>query len=187
MVDRCRDLFYEIIRSIPGWSDEWAVQGVEDARAYSFWVGRDERPDSILQLPLSEVVSKVVESSGKNFLREIEVHPFVGLVKVNPRRALLAISIAAKAGDYSEGVWSDLIENFPSVVSPRLKRVFLARLARLPFGLIQKVGCLLGLWFQKNIVEILNFSVELTWVAFDRIVDGIFNGGESATRRALLS
>ncbi len=135
---------------------------------------------------MSEVVSKVVESSGKNFLREIEVHPFVGLVKVNPRRALLAISIAAKAGDYSEGVWSDLIENFPSVVSPRLKRVFLARLARLPFGLIQKVGCLLGLWFQKNIVEILNFSVELTWVAFDRIVDGIFNGGESAARSALL-
>lgn len=175
----------EMIRSISGWSDGWAISTVVERGSHTGWVGTDEKPDSILDLPVNEVVSRAKEDLKRDFHSFTEKRPFTGLVKANPRKALSALTIAGKANDYPEAFWSAMINELPVDISPRLRRVFLNRVARLPHVVIAKLRHTLGRWLEKDLVAILEFDDDLGWAVYDHIADGILSGGANAAKSGI--
>ncbi|ATG74481.1 hypothetical protein AN401_11985 [Zobellella denitrificans] len=175
----------ELIRSIPGWSDGWATSTVVEWGSHTGWVGTDEKPDAILELPVNEVVSRAKEDLKRDFDSFTEKRPFTGLVKANPRKALSALTIAGKANDYPEAFWSAMINELPADISPRLRRIFLNRVARLPQAVIIKLRHTLGRWLKENLVTVLEFDDGLGWALYDHIADAILNGGADAAKSGL--
>lgn len=175
----------EMIRGIPGWSDGWATSTVIEGGSYGGLVGTDEKPDAVLDLPVNEVVSKAKEEMKRDFGSLTEKRPFTGLVKANPRKALAALTIAGRADDYPEAFWSSMINELPAEITPRLRRVFLNRVARLPHAVIAELRYTLGRWLEKNLVAVLEFDDDLGWAVYDHIVDGILSGGADAANSGL--
>jgi hypothetical protein len=161
----------ELIGRIPKWSDGWASSTVIERGSHSGWVGTDESPDVVLDLPASEVISRATEELGRDFGSFTERRPFTGLVKVNPRKALSALTIAGRAGDYPEGFWSALIEDLPEDIPRRLRRVFLCRLARLPCTFVVDLRHTLSRWIEQNLAATLAFDEALGWAIYDHLVD----------------
>ncbi|WP_206363425.1 hypothetical protein [Cupriavidus necator] len=175
----------EMIRGILGWSDAWATSTVIERGSYTGWVGTDEKPDAILDLPVNEVVSRAKEDLKRDFGSFTEKRPFTGLVKANPRKALSALTNAGRAGDYPEVFWSSMINELPADITPRLRRVFLNRVARLPHAVIAELRHTLGRWLKQNLVALLEFDDDLGWAVYDHIVDGILSGGADAAKSGL--
>lgn len=179
------DRLAEIIRRIPEWSDSWAVSMVIERGSHAGWVGTDEKPDAVLDLPVNEVVARAKEELKRDFGSFTEKRPFTGLVKANPRKALSALTIAGKAGDYPEIFWSSMINELPADISPRLRRVFFNRVARLPHAAIAELRHTLGRWLERNLGAALEFDKDLGWAVYDHIVDGILSGGADAAMSGL--
>ncbi len=170
----------EMIKSISDWSDSWANSMVVEHGSRVGWVGTDEKPDVLMNLPDHEVIPKAMEEMKREFGSFTNKRPFTGLVKSNPRKALSALTIAARSGDYPEAFWSSMINELPAGVTPRLRRVFLNRLLRLPHAVIVEQRHSLGRWLEQNLVSDLEFDSDLGWAVYDHIVDGIFSGGTEA-------
>lgn len=179
--DRSRRLA-EMVRGIPDWRDGWATSTVSERGSHGGWVRTDERPDALMNIPVSEVVTKAKEDQKRDFGSLIERKPFVGLVKANPRKALFALTIAGKNDDYPRELWSTIIDTIPTDIPPRLKRVFLNRVARLPHPVIVELRHNLGRWLEQNLVAILKFDGNLGWVVYDHIIDGFLTAGADATK-----
>ena len=175
----------EMIAATPEWSDRWATSTVAERGSRSGFVGIDETPDAVMHIPVSEVVSRATEVSGRDIENFTERQPFTGLVKTNPRKALSALTIAGKAGNYPQALWSSMIDNLPDEIPPRLRTVFLHRLARLPYGTVAELGHTLGQWLEQNFVAALEFDNELAWKAYDHIADGILSDGANAAESGL--
>jgi len=175
----------EMIKNIPEWSDGWATSAVVKRGSHVGWVGTDEKPDAVLDLPVNEVVARAKEELKRDFDSFTEKRPFTGLVKTNPRKALSALTIAGKAGDYPETFWSSMINELPENITPRLRRVFLNRIARLPSAVIAELRHTLGRWLEKNLVAVLEFDEDLGWAVYDHIVDGILSGGADAAKSGI--
>jgi len=179
------ELLARMIMGISDWSDDWANSTVVTRGSRTGWVGTDEKPDSVLDIPVNEVVSRAREDLGRDFGSFTEKRPFTGLVKANPRKALSALTIAGRAGDYPQAFWSSMINDLPADITPRLRRVFLNRLARLPHAVVADLRHALSRWLEQKLATVLEFDNDLGWTVYDHIVDGIFSGGEDAARSGL--
>ncbi|WP_262373054.1 SIR2 family protein [Pseudomonas prosekii] len=175
----------DMMAGIVDWSDAWARSTVIEYGSHTGWVGTDEKPDAVLDLPISEIVPRAKEELERDFGSFTERRPFTGLVKVKPRKAMSALTIAGKAGDYPEALWSSMINEFPTDTTARLKRVFLNRVARLPHAFIAKLNHTFGRWLQQNLVTMLEFDADLGWRVYDHIVEGILSGGAEAAKSGL--
>lgn len=177
------DRLAAIIRSIPEWNDGYATATVMQHGYRTSWVGTDEKPDTLQDIPVNEVISRAKEDNHRItcdiFTKKA---PFTGLVKANPRKALSALTLAGKAGDYPVGFWSVMINELPADITPRLRRVFLNRVARLPHAVIAELSHVLGRWLEQNLVAVLEFDEDLGWGVYDHIVDGVLSGGADAAK-----
>lgn len=171
-----------MIIGITEWSDGWATSTVIERGSHGGWVRTDEKPDALMNLPVSEVVTKAREDQKRDFGSLIEKRPFAGLVKANPRKALSALTIVGRNDDYPREFWSTIIDEIPTDIAPRLKRVFLNRVARLPHPVIVELRHNLGRWLQQNLVAILEFDGKLGWAVYDHIIDGFLTAGADTTR-----
>lgn len=170
----------EIIARISDWTDGRATATVMEHGIHGGYVETDESPDGIIDLPVDEIVDRAKVDLPRRFPDLTERQPFTGLVKVNARKALSALSVAAKKGDYPEAFWSAMINELPAEIAPRIRRVFLHRLARLPLPIIVELRHTLARWLEQNLVGILEFDDGLAWTVFDHVVDGILSGGTDA-------
>ncbi|WP_322629991.1 SIR2 family protein [Halothiobacillus sp.] len=175
----------EMIRGTPGWKDAWATSTVIEQGSHSGFVGTDEKPDAILDLPVNEVISRAKEDQKRDFGSFTAKRPFTGLVKANPIKALSALTIAGRADDYPEAFWSSMITELPAEITPRLRRVFLNRIVRLPYAVIAELRHTLGRWLEQNFVAVLEFDNDLGWTVYDHIVDGILSGGAAAAKSSI--
>lgn len=175
----------DITERIPSWNDGWAISMVTERGSHVGWVGTDETPDEILDIPVSEIVARAKSDLKRDFGSFTEKRPFTGLLKVKPRKALSALTVAGKAGEYPQAFWSAMINDLPEDISPRLRRVFLHRLARLPQSVIAKLRHPLGRWLEQKLVSVLEFDNELGWSVYDHIIDGILSAGADAAESSL--
>ena len=169
------------IKRIPGWDDGWATSVVISWGSRSSRVDTDEKPDEILALPVNEIIPKAKEELKRGDGSFTRKQPFIGLIKENPRKALSALTISGKYGDYPTEFWSSIINELPADIKPRLKRVFLNRIARLPVTAIVELRHTLSRWIEQNLVATLQFDTDLGWAAYDHVIEGILSGGANAT------
>jgi hypothetical protein len=175
----------EMIRGIPEWSDGWATSTVIERGSHGGLVGTDEKPDALMNLPVNEVVSRAREDLKRDFDSLTEKRPFTGLVKANPRKALSALTLAGRNEDYPKAFWSSMINDLPLDIAPRLRRVFLNRVARLPHAVIAELRHTLGRWLEQNLVAVLEFDGDLGWAVYDHIIDGFLTAGADAAKSGL--
>ncbi len=175
----------EMIRGIPRWSDGWATSTVTERGLRSGRVTTDETPDAVIDIPVNEVVSRAKEDLNREFGSFTERRPFTGLVRANPRKALSALTVAGRAGDYPQAFWRAMINELPDDITPRLRKVFLHRLARLPHTVVAELRHTLARWLEQNLVAVLEFDDNLGWTVYDHIVDGILSGGADAVESGL--
>lgn len=174
-----------IIATIENWNDGWAASTFTKHGSHFGWVGTDETPDAVIDLAVDQIVPRAKEDLKRDFGSFTEKRPFTGLVKSNPRKALAALSSAARANDYPPAFWSALINELPDDITSRLRRVFLHRLSRLPQPAIMELRHTVCRRLEQNITKVIEFDDELAWGVFDSIVDGVVSGGESATESGI--
>ncbi|NOD65442.1 SIR2 family protein [Ruegeria sp. HKCCD6109] len=179
------DRLSALIATIENWSDGWATSTVTEHGSQIGWVGTDETPDAVLDLAVDEIVPRAKDDLNRDFGSFTEKRPFTGLVKANPRKALSALSAAARENDYPQAFWSAMINEIPDGISPRLRRVFLHRLSRLPQPVIMELRHTVCRWLEQNITKLIEFDSELAWDVFDSVVDGVLSGGEAATESGI--
>ncbi|BEN29015.1 SIR2 family protein [Serratia marcescens] len=177
-----RDRLTAMINRIPGWNDRWATSVVISWGSRSGWISTDEKPDVISDLPVNEIIPKVKEVLKRDDDSFTRRRPFVGLIKENPRKALSALTIAGKIGDYPKELWSPMISELPADLKPRLKRMFLSRIARLPATTLVELRHTLSNWLEQNLAATLEFDEDLGWAVYDHVIEGILSGGADATR-----
>lgn len=170
----------KMIGGVRDWNDGWATSTVIEHGSRAGWIATDEKPDTVLNLPVNKVVSKAIEDLKHDFGSFTEKRPFTGLVKVKPRRALSALTIAGKDDQYPEELWTSMINDLPAGIAPRLRRVFLNRIARLPHAVIFRLSHTLSGWLQSNLAAVLKFDHDLGCAVYDHIVEGILSGGAGA-------
>lgn len=175
--DGHRERLSRIVEGLPRWSDGWATSSVTARGSIVGAVGTDETPDVVKDLPVNEIVSRAKEDLGREFGSFTERRPFTGLVKSNPRKALAALTVAGRSGDYPETMWSAMINELPDDVTPRLRRVFLSRLARLPREVVCNLAHTLGRWIEQKLGALLEFDPDLAWAVYDHLVESLINGG----------
>ena len=174
-----------IIDSIENWSDGWATSTVTERGSHVGFVGTDETPDAVVDLAVDAIIPRAKEDLQRDFGSFTEKRPFTGLVKANPRKALSALSVAARTKDYPQVFWSAMINELPDDIAPRLRRVFLHRLGRLPLTVIVELRHTVCRWLEQNITKLIEFDDELAWAVFDHVVDGVVGGGDNATESGI--
>ncbi|WP_120633494.1 SIR2 family protein [Ruegeria sp. EL01] len=174
-----------IIHRIQDWSDGWATSTVTENGTHVGWVGTDETPDAVVDLAVDQIIPRAKKDLQRDFGSFTNKRPFTGLVKANPRKALSALSVAARHGDYPQAFWSAMINELPGDITPRLRKVFLHRLMCLPHPVIVELRHTLCRWLEQNISKLVEFDERLAWSVFDNVVDGVFSGGEAANKSGI--
>lgn len=171
----------QMISGLSEWNDGWASNFVDEHYGSGGFVSTDETPDTIIDLPVSEVVERAQAENERDIGSFTEKRPFIGLVKANPRKALASLSYLARRGEYPQTFWSALINNWPAETSPRLFRVFLHRLGRLPHEAIRALRHPVGRWLQEKLLSAYKFDEALAWKTFDYLVSGLISEDGAAT------
>ena len=173
-----------LIKYMPNWSDGWAISMVMERGMNVYRVGTDESPDVILDLPVNQVVERAVADLKRDFDSRTEKRPFTGLVKVNPRKALSALTVRAKQSDFQQAFWSSLITDWPDGTSLRLQRQRLRRISALPVQVLQGLGHTLGQWLEQKLSSLLAVDEDLAWHAFDSVMTAVLATDSAATNSA---
>jgi hypothetical protein len=171
----------KMISGLPEWSDSWASSFVVEHFGSVRGIGTDEEPGAIIDLPVSEVVERAQAENKRDFANYTEKRPFTGLVKINPRKALASLSHSVRRGEYPQALWSTLINDWPEETTPRLFRVFLHRLGRLPHEAILELRHPVGRWLQAKLLSAFKFDEALAWNTFDHLVSGLISEAGAAT------
>ncbi|MBZ2189522.1 SIR2 family protein [Alcanivorax sp. JB21] len=176
----------KIISDIPDWDDSLAVSTVAQYGLHIGWVGTDESPAAILDLPVGEIVAMAKVKTGleRGFGNFNEERPFTGLVKINPRKALAALTAAARSGEYPAAFWSALIAEMPKETSPRFKLLYLHRLRNLPCPVVVELRYVLGRWLGRNFTAAIELDEQLALQLYDHIVDCVLAAGDEVSRSA---
>ena len=171
----------ELIENFPEWKDDW-VTSLTTVHGLKVSLSRPEvATDVFNDIPLDEIALKAMEELELEFPSFIQKNPFKGLVKDDPRKALSALTIAGKSGNYPPELWSELIKELPEDINPRLRREYLNQITILPQATIVELRFPLAEWLKQNLVSALEFDDDLGWRVYDHIVDGILSDEPEAT------
>src|SRR5690606_244610 len=135
--------------------------------------------------PVGQVLTRVNAFSKREFGSLIERRPFNGLIKENPRKAMLVLTRTVEQGEYPLDLWRALLENLSDDIPTRLSRVFLARVLRLPNTVIADLRHELGRWIHRSLVRMISLDEALGWAVYDHIVDSLIEAGEEATKSSI--
>lgn len=171
----------DMISRIPEWNDRFATNVVIKHCGSSGYISTDETPDQLIDLPINEVVERAQAESQRDISTFTEKRPFIGLVKINPRKALASLSHEARRGKYPKELWATLINEWPDETSPRLLNVFIHRLNRLPFESIRELNYVIGRWIEHKFISAYKLNTHLAWTTFDHLISGLISDKGKAT------
>ena len=170
----------KLISGIPDWSDGRAKSLVIKSGIRVGFVGTDDSPEVLQGLKLSEIVSRAEADLPRDFGSMTKKRPFDGLVKVEPRKALLALILESRRERFPEFAWSAMIEGFPKDASFKLVWAFHKGLTRMPNNFIVTLRHSIGQWLVENLKVVVELDADLGWKMYDYFVDGILSGAEEA-------
>jgi hypothetical protein len=89
----------------PEWSPEHAQNADRSWESRGGMVRTDTDQSGLLAEPLASILAKAKELGGRSGLALVEHDPFAGLCKSHPVKALSALRLEAKGGNYPEWAW----------------------------------------------------------------------------------
>lgn len=173
----------ELIARIPDWRDEWAESIATEHGLHSGPTNVDTEPRHLENAPIGQVVDLALSENATIFGTHgpVRIDRFRGLVLNKPQKALAALTLSAREGDYPIRLWQTLIQVWPEDVSPRLSRVFLHRISRLPREKILELDHALTDRINRDFASAHGRDPQLAWLVFDAVLaafaseDGAFS------------
>lgn len=134
----------------PDWKPEYATKASESLESRSGWVKTDDSHDALTGAPLSSLLAIAKGKTGRSREFLVETDPFGGFVKKYPVRALAALRLAVKSGDFHEWAWESFLSSEARQSDkPRFARLIAERIASLPVPRVATIVRSAAGWFAK--------------------------------------
>lgn len=130
----------------------------------------DESPGELIEAPIHSVLEIAGRETGRYSWDDDNREPFIGLVKSNYKKALLAVICDAKRGNYSPYYWRILISNWPNEHSSRLLYVFTQNLLKFPQEFVVELSYSVGGWFTDHFPDFYLEDSVASLAVFDHFV-----------------
>jgi hypothetical protein len=156
----------------PDWKPEFATSAVEPImKQGAGWIKKDTEYSLLLQVPISAILSRALELSGRTDDYLVERDPFAGLSGGRPFRAFRALMHAARMNEYPEWAWKIFLRS-DNRKSDTLKFIVVIaeRLSRCHDVIIANLIHHISDWF-LNISELLGQVPN----SFDKLFEKIVN------------
>ena len=98
-------------KDAPKWMPEHAMNANRSREIRGGVVRTDTEYSALLGIPISQVLTKAQELSGRTGHELVNYDPFAGLSTHHPVRALSALRLEAKGGEYPEWAWGEFLHS----------------------------------------------------------------------------
>jgi hypothetical protein len=136
------------------WSDQWAKDADDSLGPRGGWVQEVTELRGLDTVPLTDVVRVAEERSERPFRELKDYEPFKGLVESHPVRALFALRIAKRHGEFPIGFWHDLLYRWPDGTSLRSRRLLAHTVSTLSSEQALELRYYAPQWLEKRLPEL---------------------------------
>lgn len=91
--------------AVPDWKEDYGGRAAESLESRTGWVRTNTSHEELAEIPLSLVLLRAKERSGRSDDFLVENDPFSGLAAQRPTRAFAALTYAAKRGNFPNWAW----------------------------------------------------------------------------------
>lgn len=117
----------------PDWKEDYGGKAAESLEGRTGWVKTNTNHEELAETPLSLVLPRAKERSGRSDDFLVENDPFAGLAAQRPARAFAALTYTAKRGVFPEWAWRRFLNSEARKNDKvRLAWLIAERLARYP-------------------------------------------------------
>ncbi|MEW6484544.1 MAG: SIR2 family protein [Pseudomonadota bacterium] len=95
--------------AVPDWEEDYGGRAAESFEGRIGWVKTNTNHEELAEIPLSKVLLRAKELSGRTDDFLVENDPFSGLAAQRPVRAFTALTYAAKRGDFPNWAWQQFL------------------------------------------------------------------------------
>jgi hypothetical protein len=171
----------------PEWGAESGEKAAASTEARSGWVKTEKESEPLLLIPLSNVLNRAVELSGWQHGKFVKSDPFSGLASTRPIRALSALRVAGKGGEYPEWAWKTfLTRETQKPVRPKLLALTAERIFRIPQDAFAPLAYSVSEWLLTSSPVLLREyprQFDLVWGAVVSALRGGAERGRSSVIR----
>lgn len=154
------------------WKPSHADKAIESMEGRGGVVRTDSEYSALLQGPISTIISRSKQLSGRNEDFLVEKDPFSGLSGDYPIRAFSALTDAARQGEFPEWAWRKFLNTeLRNSDPPRLSTLISERIIKYPDKAIRELITPISGWLLK-VSQQLSFSAPNT---FDKIIPKLVN------------
>jgi hypothetical protein len=141
----------ELRRRAPKWRPEYAEKAAASMDGRGGWVQKNTEYATLLAEPLSNLLKKAKELSGRTEDFLMETDPYAGLSLKRPVRAFTALTHASKHGDYPEWAWKTFLNGEGRKSDkPKFAALIAERVSRLPRTILVQLIYTLCEWLLKS-------------------------------------
>ena len=163
--------------NLPGWDDGWVDHAVTAREVQIGDVEINEDTSVLEGVPVGDIVRVSLDHSRRTGDPFVENEPFTGLVKTRPVRAVRALGIAARRGEFPEHLWSSVIRHWPENAPRRATRVLHGLMRRLPPATIVAIRGTVGDWLAGRFPDVATDDRVLAHGVFDHLVESLLAAG----------
>jgi hypothetical protein len=137
---------------VPEWQQRYAAKAAASVESRGGFVRTDTGYSTLLNEPLSTLLNKAAELSGRAQGRLlVESDPFAGLASQRPVRAFAALNNAGKRNDYPEWAWRKFLNSEARKSDkPKFSALIAERVSRLPTSAIAKFVLPVSDWLLRS-------------------------------------
>ena len=183
--DNARDVLPDLRAADPLWCQEWDADAARSYDTKAFSVNSNDDPSAIINVPLSQIVPLATDLTRESHSEHTTYWPFNGLVRQHPRKAVAALTNAARKGNYPSLLWSAAMQSWPHGQRARLIRLFGSRLARLPSRQVFDLRRQVFMWFERHLPALAKSYQSRALEMLDVLVDKLFETGPDSTANSL--
>lgn len=178
----------ELRKEAPNWKASYADGAADGLFSRSGWVKTVSDPTPLRTVPISEIVTRAKEISGRRDDYLTEYDPFKGLCETEPRRAFLALMFSLRRGEFEATYWERFLNaEARKEDPPRLRMQICARLSQLNDADFASISLTISRWFEVVAkdpeVTIETWPLSDLWDKFVSVFHGQNIDGDSALLR----
>ena len=184
--DDTQDALHDLRAADPHWRQEWDADAAKSHDMKVFSVKSVDDPSAIMNAPLGQIVPLATELTRDSHHEHITYWPFDGLVRQNPRKAVAALTNAARRNNYPSQLWSAALHSWPDGQRIRLIWLFGLRLARLPSTQVFDLRRDVFRWLERHMPALTKSYQSRALEMFDALIDRLFEADPDSTTNDLM-
>lgn len=160
--------------TIPEWKENEADKAADSLDMRSGMVKTDTDWSVLASLSLTEIISKTKSSRRRDFGEFIEYAPFSGLCDDAPLRAISALKIELKKGEFESDLWETLLSrDARNQDTIRMKVLIAGRITQLSNEHFQSILLTASRWFENQGPALRDEIPELFEAIWDKFIQTI--------------